>query len=82
MAANGNGHKNGSRVSAKACPNCGKPEVREFSPFCSRRCADVDLHRWLSGTYAIPVKEDEDEDGEKISEAVPGEDGEDEPEKR
>jgi endogenous inhibitor of DNA gyrase (YacG/DUF329 family) len=35
-----------------------------FRPFCSRRCADVDLHRWFSGAYAVPVVEDEDEDGE------------------
>jgi endogenous inhibitor of DNA gyrase (YacG/DUF329 family) len=47
------------------CPTCSKPAVDEFKPFCSRRCADVDLNRWLSGVYAIPVKEDDDEDGEK-----------------
>ena len=47
----------------KACPICNKPTVDEFKPFCSRRCADVDLNRWLSGVYAIPVKDDEDEDG-------------------
>ena len=79
MAANGNGHRNGSTRAAKACPNCGKPAVEEFRPFCSKRCADVDLHRWLTGAYAIPVKEDEDEDGEKPGEAIPGDD---EPEKR
>jgi endogenous inhibitor of DNA gyrase (YacG/DUF329 family) len=46
------------------CPICGKPTAAEFRPFCSRRCADVDLHRWLGGVYAIPVKDDdEDEDG-------------------
>jgi len=50
--------------SSKACPICGKPAVAEFLPFCSRRCANVDLHRWLSGVYAVPVVEDEDEDGE------------------
>lgn len=53
----------------KLCPICGKPAVDEFKPFCSRRCADVDLNRWLSGVYAIPVKEDEDEDGEKPKDA-------------
>jgi endogenous inhibitor of DNA gyrase (YacG/DUF329 family) len=37
--------------------------VETFRPFCSRRCADIDLNRWLSGFYAVPVKEDEDEDG-------------------
>ena len=48
--------------SQSRCPICGKPTVREFRPFCSRRCADVDLHRWLSGVYAAPVTEDEEED--------------------
>jgi endogenous inhibitor of DNA gyrase (YacG/DUF329 family) len=42
------------------CPNCGKPTSAEFRPFCSRRCADLDLHRWLSGGYAIPVQESDD----------------------
>jgi uncharacterized protein len=45
-----------------SCPICGKPAVAEFRPFCSRRCADVDLNRWLSGVYAVPVAEDEEED--------------------
>lgn len=48
----------------RPCAICGKPQIERFRPFCSRRCADVDLHRWLSGTYAVPVIEDEDEDGE------------------
>ena len=46
----------------KACPTCGKPTDERFKPFCSKRCADVDLHRWFSGSYAIPVTEDEEED--------------------
>jgi uncharacterized protein len=46
-----------------ACPICGRPALETFRPFCSRRCADVDLNRWLSGVYAVPVKEEEDEDG-------------------
>jgi uncharacterized protein len=45
-----------------ACPICGKPMTAEFRPFCSRRCADVDLNRWFSGVYAVPVTEDEEED--------------------
>ncbi len=50
----------------RACPTCGKPSVRAFYPFCSKRCADVDLNRWLTGGYAIPAVEDEpsSEDGE------------------
>ena len=46
----------------KACPICGKPADALFRPFCSKRCADVDLNRWLSGVYAVPVTEDEEED--------------------
>jgi endogenous inhibitor of DNA gyrase (YacG/DUF329 family) len=45
------------------CPICGKPSVAAYRPFCSKRCADVDLQRWLSGRYAIPaVEDDEDRD--------------------
>lgn len=36
-----------------ACPICNKETIENFRPFCSKRCADVDLHRWLSGSYAI-----------------------------
>ena len=46
----------------KTCPICGKPCVERFRPFCSRRCADVDLNRWLSGSYAVPATEDSDEE--------------------
>lgn len=42
-----------------ACPICAKPQVAEYAPFCSKRCADVDLHRWLTGAYAIPAVEDD-----------------------
>ena len=44
------------------CPICGKPAAERFRPFCSRRCGDVDLNRWLSGVYAVPVTEDAEED--------------------
>jgi endogenous inhibitor of DNA gyrase (YacG/DUF329 family) len=50
---------------APACPICGKPRVQQFRPFCSRRCADVDLNRWFKGVYAVPVTENDDEDGDK-----------------
>jgi endogenous inhibitor of DNA gyrase (YacG/DUF329 family) len=46
------------------CPICRKPADARYRPFCSRRCADVDLQRWFSGGYAIPVQE---EDGEAAS---------------
>lgn len=35
------------------CPICEKETTYEFRPFCSKRCADVDLNRWLNGSYAI-----------------------------
>jgi endogenous inhibitor of DNA gyrase (YacG/DUF329 family) len=37
-----------------ACPICGKPREARYRPFCSRRCADVDLGRWVTGSYALP----------------------------
>ncbi len=45
----------------RPCPECGRPSARETFPFCSPRCKSIDLHRWLSGSYAIPVRDDEDE---------------------
>jgi uncharacterized protein len=54
---------------AKPCPICGKPSAEATRPFCSRRCSDVDLNRWLSGVYAVPVQAAEDEDGTRAPEA-------------
>ena len=48
----------------RACPICGKPALEASRPFCSERCRDVDLNRWLSGSYAIPGAKDEDEDAD------------------
>ncbi|MDO5529507.1 MAG: DNA gyrase inhibitor YacG [Paracoccus sp. (in: a-proteobacteria)] len=48
-----------------ACPICGKPQEPALRPFCSRRCADIDLARWLRGDYVIP--------GERAPDAPPGE---------
>jgi endogenous inhibitor of DNA gyrase (YacG/DUF329 family) len=53
----------------KACPICGKAAVEKYRPFCSRRCADIDLNRWFSGVYAVPVNEVEDEDGASSAKA-------------
>ena len=51
----------------KKCVICGKPQEERYRPFCSKRCADVDLSRWLNGAYAIPIADaDDDEDGEQI----------------
>jgi endogenous inhibitor of DNA gyrase (YacG/DUF329 family) len=61
-------NENRPQASAGKCPICGKPSAPDFRPFCSRRCADVDLQRWLSGRYAIPAGEDEDGSDESAAE--------------
>lgn len=79
-----------TRPKAK-CPTCGAPLVPRYRPFCSRRCADIDLNRWLTGHYSVPVVEldsddidalergldgDHDGDPEGDPEGDPGRDGE------
>ena len=45
-------------MSAAPCPICeSHPADPRYRPFCSRRCADVDLQRWFTGRYAIPSAE-------------------------
>jgi endogenous inhibitor of DNA gyrase (YacG/DUF329 family) len=51
------------RAASGNCPICGRPTDLHYRPFCSRRCADVDLSRWLRGAYAVP-DEAESEDGD------------------
>jgi endogenous inhibitor of DNA gyrase (YacG/DUF329 family) len=56
--------KRQARNKTKTCPICGKPlsgkplgetpQDQAYRPFCSKRCADIDLARWLGGRYAIP----------------------------
>lgn len=41
-------------MAAARCPVCGRPVVPAARPFCSRRCAEVDLGRWLTGQYVLP----------------------------
>ncbi|MDN2565797.1 DNA gyrase inhibitor YacG [Aquibium sp. A9E412] len=38
----------------RPCPECGRPSARATYPFCSPRCKDVDLNRWLAGRYVVP----------------------------
>jgi endogenous inhibitor of DNA gyrase (YacG/DUF329 family) len=42
------------------CPQCGKPVEARFAPFCSARCQQIDLGRWLKGDFVIPGKPDEE----------------------
>ena len=54
----------------RECPICGKPSIEAFKPFCSKRCADVDLNRWLTGAYVIPARDDEPTDDDTT--LIPG----------
>lgn len=46
-----------------ACPICGKESVERYRPFCSKRCADIDLGKWLTGSYAIPGPATDEDEG-------------------
>jgi endogenous inhibitor of DNA gyrase (YacG/DUF329 family) len=52
------------QFAARPCPICGKPSNFADRPFCSRRCADIDLHHWFSGTYSLPVRPEAEQDDE------------------
>ncbi len=51
-------------MSQALCPQCKKPMQEAYRPFCSKRCADVDLHKWLTGGYVIPGSTHDQGDGE------------------
>jgi hypothetical protein len=44
----------------RPCPICQKPSQQTFHPFCSSRCAQIDLNRWFGGNYAVPASEQDD----------------------
>jgi len=50
------------------CPICGKPTLAQMRPFCSKRCADLDLSRWFNGSYAVPSADVDD--SEALEEAA------------
>ncbi len=49
------------------CPICARKSDEKYKPFCSRRCADVDLGKWLTGSYAIPAAAIDDENPEDLN---------------
>ena len=51
------------KIKPAKCSNCGGAVSEKYRPFCSKRCADIDLGRWLTGRYAIKGSQDSDEDG-------------------
>ena len=50
------------------CPICDKETVEAYKPFCSRRCADIDLGKWLNESYAIPAAEEDVPDDDDLTE--------------
>ena len=46
------------------CPICNEETDHAYRPFCSKRCADIDLGRWFSGAYRVPLEEADETPGE------------------
>lgn len=49
------------------CPNCSNETDQNYRPFCSRRCADIDLARWMSGSYSVPSEAEDDANDVQIA---------------
>ena len=54
------------------CPICKRTPKDDFQPFCSKRCADIDLSRWFSGNYTVPVVELDEKDLDELERFVEG----------
>ncbi|WP_299137910.1 DNA gyrase inhibitor YacG [uncultured Tateyamaria sp.] len=54
-----------------SCPICQSETHKAYRPFCSRRCADVDLARWMNGGYAVPSQREEDQDVDPEQDLMP-----------
>lgn len=66
-AASQTSERGSSSTSQAKCPICGRPRDERFRPFCSSRCAEIDLGRWFKESYRVPTRdrpsaEDESED--------------------
>lgn len=58
-------------IKTKRCPICHKLFVDDkYVPFCSKRCADIDLNHWFNGDYAVPSEETDELETEELSEAL------------
>lgn len=55
-------HTRPASAEVKGCPICGRPLALAYRPFCSKRCADLDLSRWLNGVYAVPAHDTDEAD--------------------
>ena len=63
----------GKKRKVGKCPGCGKLGQEKYQPFCSQRCADLDLAKWFNGGYSVPVVELNESDLDEL-EAVLGAD--------
>ncbi len=52
------------------CPGCGEIGQEKYKPFCSRRCADLDLSKWLNGSYSVPVVELDENDLDELEKTL------------
>ena len=64
MSGSGSKDGKGARPVGPRCPICKEPTSQKYRPFCSNRCADLDLGRWMKGAYAVPAEEEGDPDAE------------------
>ena len=55
----------GVRVTAAKCVRCAAPVQARYRPFCSQRCADIDLGSWFNGAYRVATSERPDPEGEE-----------------
>ncbi len=54
-------------MKGRKCPMCGKRGTQKYRPFCSKRCADLDLSKWLNESYKIPDNKDDELDDEAFA---------------
>jgi endogenous inhibitor of DNA gyrase (YacG/DUF329 family) len=54
-----------------SCPICGKQTAATYRPFCSRRCADIDLGRWLNESYRVPAEDADDREAASADQPMP-----------
>ncbi|MBS41194.1 MAG: DNA gyrase inhibitor YacG [Rhodospirillales bacterium] len=52
------------------CPVCKNKSLAQYRPFCSSRCADIDLSKWLNGSYSVPILEMSEADLDELDSAV------------
>jgi hypothetical protein len=57
--------KQDEKIPTGTCPICGKPAASRHRPFCSHRCALIDLGRWLGGNYRVPARDGEGSEEEE-----------------